>query len=186
MTKTEKVAVLIDGSNLYHKLRAPEIGLRNLIRFDYRGLAEWLAKGRKIVRLAYYVGAIRTSMKNIKGQNLRKQQQKLFSHLQSPSQRFQINHGDMMKTDGGYIEKGVDVKIAVDLVVGAYENLYDTAILVSSDTDLVPAIKKVRRLNKMVEYVGFSFQPSLGMQKVATPRLLMKEDVKQFEAPTLL
>lgn len=87
-----------------------------------------------------------------------------------------------MKNDGVYHEKGVDVKMAVDLVVGAYENSYDTAILISSDTDLVPAIEKVRALGKSVEYVGFSHQPSLGLISRSTEsRLLSKDDLKPFE-----
>ena len=54
-------------------------------------------------------------------------------------------------------EKGIDVKLATDLIVGAVDNKYDTVIVVSSDGDLVPAIDWVRlRQNKKVEYVGFS------------------------------
>jgi uncharacterized LabA/DUF88 family protein len=88
-----------------------------------------------------------------------------------------------MKNDGVYHEKGVDVKIAVDLLVGAYENIYDVAILVSSDTDLIPAIQKVKQLGKEVEYIGFSHQPSYGLIKNATEtRLLTRNDVKAFES----
>lgn len=60
-----------------------------------------------------------------------------------------------MQYDGGRPrEKGVDVKVAIDLVVGAIDGLFDTAILVSSDTDLIPAIKYVRHKGKRVEYVA--------------------------------
>ena len=45
-------------------------------------------------------------------------------------------------------EKGIDVKLAVDLVIGAVDNIYDTAIVISSDTDLVPAIKYVRKAKR--------------------------------------
>ena len=40
---------------------------------------------------------------------------------------------------------------------------YDTAILVSSDTDLIPALIKVREMKKKVEYIGFSHKPSYGL-----------------------
>ncbi len=37
------------------------------------------------------------------------------------------------------------------------DNLYDTAIVVSSDTDLIPAVQWVRgRMKKKIEYIGFS------------------------------
>lgn len=91
-----------------------------------------------------------------------------------------------MKNDGVYHEKGVDVKLAVDLLVGAYDDLYDAAILISSDTDLIPAIKKVKHLGKQVEYIGFAHQPSFGMQSSSTlSRLLIKEELQQF-LPALL
>ena len=87
-----------------------------------------------------------------------------------------------MKNDGVFHEKGVDVKIAVDLLVGAYENLYDTAILISSDTDLIPAIQKVKQLGKEVEYIGFSHKPSYGLIKNASEtRLLTKNEIEQFQ-----
>ena len=91
-----------------------------------------------------------------------------------------------MKNDGVYHEKGVDVKIAVDLLVGAYENMYDTAILISSDTDLIPAIQKIKHLGKGVEYIGFSHKPSLALQKYASlTRLMMKEELEDFVSKTI-
>jgi len=88
-----------------------------------------------------------------------------------------------MKSDGVYHEKGVDVKIAVDVLVGAYEDLYDEAILISSDTDLIPVIKKVRHLEKKVEYIGFSHRPSLALQRYASlTRLVIKEELEKFAA----
>jgi uncharacterized LabA/DUF88 family protein len=39
------------------------------------------------------------------------------------------------------------------LVSRAYENLYDTALIVSGDEDFVPAIRKVQKLGKKVENI---------------------------------
>src|SRR5947209_4137294 len=86
----------------------------------------------------------------------------------------------MLKTDR-YREKGVDVLIAVELLRGAYRDTYDTAILVSSDTDLIPAIQEIRQAGKHLEYVGFSHRPSYGLIKNSDIRTLLKrEDVAQF------
>ena len=91
-----------------------------------------------------------------------------------------------MPIRGVYKEKGTDVKIAVDLVIGAVDNLYDTAVLVSSDTDLIPAIKYLKHKGKGLEYVGFAHAPSLGMQKYADlSRLLLPSDVEKFKEKTL-
>ena len=44
-------------------------------------------------------------------------------------------------------EKGIDVKLAIDLVAGAVREEYDVAILMSTDTDLKPALEFVRDLH---------------------------------------
>lgn len=43
-------------------------------------------------------------------------------------------------------EKGIDVKLAIDLVAGAVRRAYEVAILMSTDTDLKPALEFVRDL----------------------------------------
>ncbi|MFA5813164.1 MAG: hypothetical protein WC862_01465 [Patescibacteria group bacterium] len=68
-----RLAVYIDGSNFYHKLRSLDIS--HLSLFDYRGLVEWLAVGRAIVLCNYYVGLVRTKTTNEKGQLLRPRSQ---------------------------------------------------------------------------------------------------------------
>ncbi len=187
MAKNKKVAVYIDGSNFYFKLKSPQLNIKNLSKFDFRGLAEWLARDREIVSCRYYIGVVRAKEDNEKGQKLRKEQQRLFSHLQSPKQDFIIKKGYIMENEGVYHEKGVDVQLAIDLLIGAYENFYDSAILISSDTDLIPAVKKVKFLNKEVEYIGFAHQPSFGLQKVVNlSRLLIKEDIENFTDKTLI
>lgn len=41
-------------------------------------------------------------------------------------------------------EKQTDVNIAINIVKEAYEKSYDTAILVTNDTDLIPAIRMLK------------------------------------------
>lgn len=87
-----------------------------------------------------------------------------------------------MYDSGKAREKGTDVKIATDLIIGAIDNLYDTAILVSSDTDLIPAIRYIKFRKKKLEYVGFSHAPSFGIQKFANfSRLLLLSDIEKFK-----
>lgn len=85
--------------------------------------------------------------------------------------------------DGGRIrEKGVDVKLALDVAIGAADDLYDTAIIISSDTDLVPAVKYARYKKKNVEYVGFAGAPSFGMIKeCSSQRLFARTDLLPFQ-----
>lgn len=43
-------------------------------------------------------------------------------------------------------EKGIDVHLAIDLVMGAMRNEYDVAVLFSADTDLLPAVEAVLQI----------------------------------------
>jgi uncharacterized LabA/DUF88 family protein len=55
-----------------------------------------------------------------------------------------------------YTEQGIDTKIAIDLVALASRNLYDIAVLVTDDTDLIPSIQCVQNaLDKQVVHLGF-------------------------------
>ena len=49
-----------------------------------------------------------------------------------------------------YVEKKVDVSIAVDLIRMAYRDEYDVAYLLSADADFVPAVRETRKLGKTV------------------------------------
>ena len=48
-------------------------------------------------------------------------------------------------------EKGVDVLLALQLALGARDDEYDVAVVVSADSDLLPAIEEAVRIGKRVE-----------------------------------
>jgi len=178
-SKKERVIILLDGSNFYHRLKDCELNFKNILQFNYKGLAEWLAEKRKIVACIYYVGLVRKEAGNLKSEKLSSNQQRLFAYLKN--QGWEIKTGYMMKHDKDYKEKGVDVKLAVDILDFAYQDKYDTAIVISSDTDLIPALSRARELKKKIEYVGFAHRPSFGMQRYANiSRLLTKSDLELF------
>ncbi len=47
-------------------------------------------------------------------------------------------------------QKGVDTLIAVDMLVGAFTNLFSVAVLVAGDADFVPVINELKRRGVMV------------------------------------
>lgn len=166
--------IFIDGSNFYYKLK--DLKLHSKI-FDYRSFCNWLTEGKKY-SCVYYVGAVRQQEGDARSKKLYAKQRAFLASLKK--QGVGIELGYIMKSDG-YHEKGVDVKIAVDLLTGAYEDRYDKAFLVSSDTDLIPAIDKVLQKRKIVEYVGFSHLPSYALIKRSSgSRLLHKKDLEKF------
>ena len=56
-----------------------------------------------------------------------------------------------MRRSGGLVEKGVDVRLATDMVTNGFKNLYDVAILISGDADFSHAIQAVKDVGKHVE-----------------------------------
>lgn len=172
----KKCIVLIDGSNFYFKLKG--IKLHYLLDFNFSQMLKKLVGTYKIAFCKYYIGKIRTDGTK-KTQQLFDNQRKLLAHLRSNKINYSL--GYLLKSDGKFHEKGVDVNMAVDILVATYENLCDHFILISSDTDLLPAVKKAREKGKTVEYIGFSHSPSLAMvANCSESRLLKREELLPF------
>jgi len=171
-----KSIILVDGSNFYFKLKS--LGLINQLTLNYRELARFLVGKSELVGATYYVGKVRADTTK-KSQKLHKNQQRLLAQLRKHGYSYKL--GYLLKTDGSYYEKGVDVQIAVDLLVAAYENTADRIILISSDTDLIPAIKKAQSMGKIVEHIGFYHQKSIALAtECKKSRRLMLADLQPF------
>lgn len=56
--------------------------------------------------------------------------------------------------DGRMTEKQVDVYLATQMVALAYEDAYDVAILLSGDSDFVPAVELAQQKGKIVSVVS--------------------------------
>lgn len=173
---SNRCIILIDGSNFYFKLK--DLKLNNLLNFDFSKFGLKLARKDKIIHATYYTGKIKTDGTR-HTQRLFDNQRKLLAHLKKHN--FNYSLGYLLKSDGKFHEKGVDVNIAVDVLVAAYENVCDRIIIVSSDTDLLPAVKKAREKKKNVEYIGFSHMPSYAMMNNCSRHtLLAKKDLLPF------
>src|SRR4030042_2354641 len=135
----KKVLVQIDGSNFYNKVKRV-LPKTHLTSYSYAGLVKSITS-RTPTKIIYYVGEIRQYEGNRKSEMLYASQQKLFTNLRN--QNIEIKLGYLLLSGGKFHEKGVDVQIAVDIVRGAIKGEYDKCYLISSDTDLLPAIKTV-------------------------------------------
>ena len=107
----ERVVILVDGSNFYHRLR--EMQLTHLLTFDYAAFGKFLADKARLLRSTYYIGAVRAKLDDQKGRQLMANQQRLFTSLRK--QGWHVALGDMLQNNGVYHEKGVDVRMAEDL-----------------------------------------------------------------------
>jgi uncharacterized LabA/DUF88 family protein len=182
LKRKERVAVYIDGNNFYKYLKDKEISWPKGQVFDFTKFVETLVSGRELISKRYYVGVARNVDGSQKSKEIVEGQQKFLSKLENEG--FVIKRGRVMYDKGRIREKGTDVKIAVDIVIGAVDNVYDTAILVSSDTDLIPALRYMKYKEKRLEYVGFAHAPSLGIQKHADLSILLTpQQLEQFKGP---
>ena len=184
----EKVKIYIDGGNTYKALfkesknikdgsMIPRIVPYGKI-FSFKKFSILLASNRNLCEMGYYVGIVRNYDHTQKSENMVNKQQKFLAKLENDG--FIIERGKIVY-DHEIREKGVDVKIAIDLVIDGIENKYDTAIIVSSDTDLIPAIKYVQSKGKNVEYIGFSNHTSVGLIKECDhQRVFGGADLQQF------
>lgn len=176
--------VFVDGGNWYFKLKELLALVRKKPRidFDVRGLAKHLVGSNQLKGIHYYIGKIKRKRGDKKSEELYAKQQKLIGFLQQ--QKIQIGFGHLISyPDESHHEKGVDVLMAVEMIRFAVDGKYDIAYLLSSDNDLVPAVKEVQRLGKKVVYVGSSVKKgqSFGLTSLCDKTILLQEkDVAKF------
>jgi uncharacterized protein (TIGR00288 family) len=174
----KRSVVIIDGSNLYFKLKS--LGLEKGIKFNYKGWVKKLTEETTLVAVYYCVGKIRAKQNDVKARKMMAAQQSFVTQLIKFG--FIIQYGYLLKSDSKFNEKGVDVQMAVDILKGAYKDLYDQAFLISSDSDLIPAIEEAQTSGKEVTYVGFKHQPSYALLKTCKRSILIdKNDIKEFK-----
>lgn len=104
-------------------------------------------------------------------------QQALFYTLEK--QKIIIKKGYMLKDKFDYHEKGVDVRIAVDILRGAIKNEYHRCFIISSDTDLIPAILDAKKEGKKIVYVGFENFKSNALKANCTKTVLITKKMLQ-------
>jgi len=183
-----KVIIFIDGSNFYHRLKfltkeKPKVSLLN---FNLIGFCNWLCEKDSLVEIRYYIGAVRRQSNNPKSEKMYANQQRLFFKLQQNG--IKVVLGQLIQhPDKSYHEKGVDVKLAVEMIRLARQGKYDVAYLLSSDTDLIPAVEEVFSSKKTVKYVGAADSQSFGLSKITGDYLLLRpEDIEPFLPKPLL
>ena len=147
----KKVTFYIDGQNFFHALDSC-IRKYNL---DIKPQVNWLTLAKTFLRqqdnevltAINYFSAFYTP--NIE---IYRQQQRYVSQLQQVGvniilgkYKFKEKYCPICrKTHKGYEEKETDINIALKFFADAVDNIFDRAVLVSADTDLVPLIKIIK------------------------------------------
>jgi uncharacterized LabA/DUF88 family protein len=170
----KKSFVFIDGSNLYHRIKSVaehflrETGQKyGTVDFDFRGFCNSFKGDTDLQEIHYYVGQV-TRLRNGASEDVEKSeqmyaaQQRLAGYLQK--ENIPIHYGKLLREpnpSGIYHEKGVDVRIAVEMIRFARQAKYDVAYLLSSDSDLISAVQEVKSFEREVVYVGVKRIPTL-------------------------
>ena len=181
-----RVYVFVDGFNLYHALdRNKEyhkykwLDLRALANcyvtssenvsqvFYFTALANW--DPNKVSRHQAYIKALKTkNITTVLGK----------FKIVSRKCRAVCNLLGRDKVYETHEEKETDVNIAIYLLEQAFLKHYDKAIIISGDSDLIPAIRAVRRLDaskeiRVVVPIGMN---SIAIKKEANIAMRMKEE----------
>ncbi len=164
----DRVAIFIDGSNLYHALRS------NFGRYDLN-FAEFTKKlcGPRRMFRTYYYNVLQDPTQRAEG--YREQQEFLSTLRETPYLEVRLG-GTKMAPGGVPVEKGIDVMLVTDLLHFAWNNLYDVAVLVSGDSDFAYALQAIKNMGKHVEVAYFESNVSKDLLAVADNKHLLNRD----------
>lgn len=187
-----KTILFIDGRNFLDKIRSA-VSQKDIdfSIYNFKGLIDKVLSEIKTDERIFYFGKLIEHPETIeKSRELIKKLRLLKANLEK--QGFKVIlagrvRGHVEKCVKGhetltFKEKGVDVKIAVDMVSLACDSKLKTMILGSSDSDLQPAIKELK--NRQIEsiYLGFETSPNKGLTYTTNRTIL----IRNFEAADFL
>jgi uncharacterized LabA/DUF88 family protein len=171
-----RVAVFIDGNNLFHAARFHNIDL------DYNKLLRVLLGDGRLLRAFFYTGV-----------DVGAERQQGFL-LWMRRNGFRVIQKELKTFYDGTRKANLDVEIAVDML--SLAGKYDTAVLVSGDEDFVYAVNAVAYKGCRVEVAGFRSNTAPKLIDVADFFIdlgeigeLVRKDISQngrYEVPSFI
>lgn len=169
MTKNKPTIVYIDGENAFFQFydelrRKRKVRYReDLVKFDLKWLLDQaLDEGERIDR---YYGVKLQEVDSSK--DLLERTQRMIDHKRRwigylsnlgidfiEAGQLKVREVPGRKKDYTFEEKGVDVRLAVDIVEDAVAQKADHIVLMSSDADLLSAVHAARRHDTKVTYLS--------------------------------
>jgi uncharacterized LabA/DUF88 family protein len=167
IVKKERVTVYIDGFNMYFGIL--EAGFHNCKWLDINKLANNLLQAnQELVEIKYFTSRVSNNPDKQKRQTI------YLEALESVGVKIFYGHYQSDKTEcrqcgniwPTFHEKMTDVNIATQIIIDAYQDKYDMAMLISGDSDLVPPIKAIHE-NFKHKRVFVAFPPKRHNASVA-------------------
>lgn len=150
----QKMMIFIDAEYVIQSLRRLH-GLDRKIQIqeiDWQNLITYIVQSRLLVRSYYYTSQLNAEF-DLKQ---REKQDDYLLSLKNTIPSFEIKLGKMIRQQGTWVQKGVDVRIALDMVNKASHNHYDIAALVTGDSDFTDLLGEVKEVyGKKVELYTF-------------------------------
>jgi len=160
MCQKQRLIAYVDGFSLYYGLRSK--GWQRLYWLNIRLLVENLLKPyEQLVAVKYFTSTVSP----MRHDPFKHKRQQVFLDALATLPDFQVFYGRYELRQQAcpkcgaqqtcskcglpqekHTEKKTDVNMAVELLVDAVQNKFDTALLVSGDSDLTPAVDKVTKL----------------------------------------
>lgn len=146
----QKVIAYVDGFNLYFGLR--DKGWRKYYWLDLVALVQSLLKPDQVFIEAHYF----TSRIRVAGNNSNDtKRQSIYLDALATLPSLTIHEGHYLQktmkchtcnaTWFTYEEKMTDVNIAAQLLTDAFDDRFDTALIISGDSDLTPPVQRIRQ-----------------------------------------
>ena len=188
--------LLVDGENLKGKIKFvcdaqtlphPQWHLFNFPKMFATALASY-----QIDKVIFYFAKIKQHAGSPqKSAALIQEQRLLKTSLESYGYEVILSgsvRGNLNAATGKIVfkEKGVDVRMAVDMVSFSCDKIVDEIILCSSDSDLQPAISESARRGVPVVYLGFGVNPNKGLTYTTKATILIRDEEVVSSLPAVL
>ena len=190
----KRAFLYVDGLNLYHRAARRY----NLKWVNVCELARQLiADDNEIVKTKYFTALVGRSSgpKKPARQRIYLRALATVPNLEVVKGRFRYREDYRLRAEAPHDmvkvrmpeEKGSDVNLAVHMVDDAHRDLYDVALVISNDSDLIGALRIVRRQGKIVGVLCPSDQIADPLKKAANfHRTICREHLRQAEFPAHL
>lgn len=133
----DKAAVFIDGGYLGKVL---ELDFSRA-RIDLEAFSNQLCPGAERLRTYYYTCMPYQSNPPTSEERARYSSMDSFIYNLKKLSRFEVKLGKLSYVNGEYVQKRVDILMAVDLVRMSWDKQIQRAIIVTGDSDFVPAVQ---------------------------------------------
>ena len=184
----ERTIFYVDGFNLYYGIKTS--GFNNFKWLYINALAHKLIKSnQKIVEINYFTSRVRNAPDKEKRQITYIEALAHYSGINIYYGKYQPNVITCYNCGHSYSspnEKMTDVNIAVKMLIDAFQNRFDTAVLISGDSDLVPPIREIKKYFKDKKVI-VAFPPkrhNISISKIAHGSFIIgRKKLKDSQLP---